>query len=494
MEKTFRLFSIAVLALAMAACDNEDNVTEQPPQQAKIPFSATLVAPGNGATTRTTYTESEGSINVAWKIGDAIQIVNDNTPANSDEVTVGTINSNGSATISGSITAGANGDEITAYYPASSQTNWDVFRGKFEMQDGTLAYIQDNLDYRIGHGSLSVSGDPAAATLGSSLKMDSKIAIWKLTLKDDAATPSLLSATKVTIKNGEKVIASTSTISPTSSVYLALPLVSDIAGGAITIKVTTESGTYYFYSKSGINLSAGKFYQSTVKMTYTPPAIGHALASAVVGEIIGSDGKAYAATDKDILPIGVSAVAVVAYVGSEGSVEKDTTYRGLAIATNDANGGCSCLWYNEGGGTCVSQTDKVTTALGYLDGIACTETLLSDGHTHAAATAARSNNGTSAPTGCSDWFLPSMGQWQLIVQGLTGKSTALSTSTNLDYTESNVNAKITAAGGDDLDGVYWASTEYDTDNAWYISFENASADKDYKTFDYWIRVRSVLAF
>ena len=67
-------------------------------------------------------------------------------------------------------------------------------------------------------------------------------------------------------------------------------------------------------------------------------AISHGLASAVVGDIVGSDGKAYAATDKDFLPSGVIA---------------------------------NC-----------------------------------NGLTHAAAIATRSNNGTCAPTGCSDWFIP----------------------------------------------------------------------------------------
>lgn len=43
------------------------------------------------------------------------------------------------------------------------------------------------------------------------------------------------------------------------------------------------------------------------------PARGHALASSAVGEIVGSDGLAYYASDKNDLPSGVTAVAMIAY-------------------------------------------------------------------------------------------------------------------------------------------------------------------------------------
>jgi hypothetical protein len=61
--------------------------------------------------------------------------------------------------------------------------------------------------------------------------------------------------------------------------------------------------------------------------TYPAPATGHALASAVVGEIVGTDGLAYDVADKDNLPVGVTAVAMVAY--KDGS-------NGLAIQLNNS--------------------------------------------------------------------------------------------------------------------------------------------------------------
>ena len=68
--KAIRLFSMAALAIMMAACSSDLNeITEQPqqPQQAEgIPFKAILPAPGSDAT-RTALTQSGTSITVAWK-------------------------------------------------------------------------------------------------------------------------------------------------------------------------------------------------------------------------------------------------------------------------------------------------------------------------------------------------------------------------------------------------------------------------------------------
>jgi hypothetical protein len=57
------------------------------------------------------------------------------------------------------------------------------------------------------------------------------------------------------------------------------------------------------------------------------PARGHALASSAVGEIVGSDGLAYYASDKNNLPSGVTAVAMIAY-------KSETAGESLAIQLN----------------------------------------------------------------------------------------------------------------------------------------------------------------
>ena len=106
--RKIRLFSIAALALAMAACSSEENTleTQSPAANGKLHFTATIATPDNGAGTRTEYSEqADGTINVAWKQDDEIAIVNDVNPGTNYKMTVGTVNTtDGSATISGDIT------------------------------------------------------------------------------------------------------------------------------------------------------------------------------------------------------------------------------------------------------------------------------------------------------------------------------------------------------------------------------------------------------
>ncbi len=59
-------------------------------------------------------------------------------------------------------------------------------------------------------------------------------------------------------------------------------------------------------------------------------ARGHALASSAVGEIVGSDGLAYYASDKNDLPLGVTAVAMIAYKSA-------TAGESLAIQLNGSS-------------------------------------------------------------------------------------------------------------------------------------------------------------
>ena len=265
-------------------------------------------------------------------------------------------------------------------------------------------------------------------------------------------------------------------------------VVSIAGAGTTTITATVADGANYTYATNTAS------YTLTVTAAYT--GISSATASDI-GKLICADGHIHA-YDEDAA-CTKDRVAIIAYVGDAGSVETDnSTYKGLAIAMSDANSGSSstCAWKSSNDDTCVSQSSTVSTALGYKDGIASTNTLTSSGHSshgHAAATAAKSNNGTASPTSCSGWFLPSLGQWQLIVQGLTGKSTPLSTTSNSEYWASAVNAKITAAGGTGVQAYdYWSSTESNTYRAWNMNFYDGYVSRYTKADTGY--VRSALAF
>ena len=238
--------------------------------------------------------------------------------------------------------------------------------------------------------------------------------------------------------------------------------------------------------------------------------------AAAMGKVIGADGAIYDSAS-DATTAGTTAVAIVAYVGEPGSVDASGSYKGLAIAMSDASSDM-CQWYDveRAYADCVNISNAIGTAIGFKNGIECTNTLVNSngtgvtsncsGHNHAAATLAVSNNGTAAPVGTSGWFLPSLGQWNLIVQGLATVKAGEPVTTDLVRTAANndndsykpayLNSVITAAGGtgffEEGRADYWSSTMYIKGEAWVMRFGRGSAF-DWET-EKTACVRSVLAF
>ena len=319
--KINRLFSIAAAALMMVACSSEDTALKNTPAAGpQMQFTATIAAPNSGATTRTEYTEvttgeAAGTISVAWKVGDEIALIHNGVK---DVATVKTINADGSATITGDITVGTNGEDVIAYYPAAAiELNNDknpvpaaAYTEKMLAQDGTLSYIASNLDLRSGESTLAVDGDKA--TLSDNVKLASQIAIWKLTLQDDAETPAALSATQVSvIKDGEtpETLASTATLSTaTSTVYLAMPEMAE-PETTVTIEAVTANGNYT-YVNSGLTLAAGKYYQS--KVTMAPAATD---LSKLTGDYTAKNGETLTGTLKENVKISIADGATVTLDG-----------------------------------------------------------------------------------------------------------------------------------------------------------------------------------
>jgi len=272
--KTFRLFSMAAVALLMAACSNSDDFDVQKPAETAgvFHFEATIAAPNADASTRTVYTEDGTTINVKWEVGDKIALVHNGVV---DEAEVKTVDDvTGKATIEADITGNpSDNDDVTLAYPANAVVsatpydtfpftpNPDIFDNVKNDQDGTLTYIQNNLDLRMGSGKLAVSGSDVS--LKGSVSVPSLICIWKLTLQDNASTP--LSATKLTFKNNDDTQAGATSTAKSVYYLCVVPSFIPDASGTFSFEATVGSDTYT-YSKSGVSLAAGKYYQSTVKM------------------------------------------------------------------------------------------------------------------------------------------------------------------------------------------------------------------------------------
>ncbi len=284
-----RIISMAALALTFVACDNEMNATMEPEQKG-IHFTATIANPA----TKTTYTEDGATINVTWRAregsyeGDKIALVHNGTV---DIATVTAVDASGNATIEATITGSpSDDDDVALAYPADvvySATPYDIFPftpdpycwDYSHNQDGTLEFIQNHIDFRIGTGRLAVSGE--TASLKASVAMPSLLCIWKLTLQDGATpTPNALAAQNVTFKINSTLVGYAES-SPKSVYYFGMvpvycvppyvypwePSSDDLT---ITIEATVGSDTYTYTKVGDIQFPAGKYYQSTVTMTKTP--------------------------------------------------------------------------------------------------------------------------------------------------------------------------------------------------------------------------------
>ena len=410
--KTIKLFSMAAVALLMAACSNSDDFDVQKPAETAgvYHFEATIAAPNADASMRTVYNEEGTTINVKWKVGDQIALVHNGVVDVAEVKTVDDVT--GKATIEADIKGTpADNDDVYLAYPADAvfsatpyktfhfTPNPDIFDKVKNYQDGTLAYIQNNLDLRTGDGKLAVSGDKV--TLKESVSIPSIICIWKLTLQDESSNP--LSATQLTFKNETYTQAKATSAAKNEYYLCVVPGYIPAPAGTYSFEATVGSDTYTF-SKTDLYLNAGKYYQSTVKMAKAP-ATAYTLAESTVGMIVGSDGNAYAVEDKDNLPTGVTAAGMVAY--KSGS-------NGLAIALADEG---SMNW----------------------------------------ATAKSTCEGKTA-IGVNSWKLPSKDEWNNMISA-AGSYTALRDGFN-------------GIGGTNMQSSeYWSSTERASDNAWDYDFE-----------------------
>lgn len=267
--RKFKLFTIAAAVLMMVACSNDDRSLQPQAKPGQTQFTATIAAP-NSFSTRTTYSESGDVISVTWNVGDEIALVHDGVK---DIVKVETVNGDGSATIKGNLTGATNGAKVVLAYPADAisasnddpgyNLNADIVL-KLHSQDGTLKYIQDNLDYRKDE-TLTLTVTESGATLSGEADMTVDFSIFKFTLQDDDT--AALAVNKFTLKQNVFPLVGTVELATTSSTfYLAVPSLN--VASKITFEATIGEDTYT-YEKEDVTIAPSKYYQCTLTMTKT---------------------------------------------------------------------------------------------------------------------------------------------------------------------------------------------------------------------------------
>ena len=253
------LFSFVALAIIMAACSSDENTQESTGRNGqKMPFTATISV--GDATTRSLTEATDGSaITTSWKKDEQVALIHN---GQIDVMTVTEVNEETkAATIQGDITSATNGETVTVVYPASAvdQDTKAVKADLLKAQDGSLNTISEKLDYRTATTTLAVS--EGGSTFGSSVTLALQNAIWKLSLTDGT---KLLEATQLNIATDEEAIMAMVLLDTgtASEFYVAVPALNN---GLINMAAATATGDYVF-TKAGVTLEAGKYYQSTVTM------------------------------------------------------------------------------------------------------------------------------------------------------------------------------------------------------------------------------------
>lgn len=252
-----KVLGIAALLLVLAAC-NKIETENQPVENTEgIPFSATVSLGDNAATKA--LAESGSTITATWAEGEKVALIHNGV---SDEMTVSSV-SGGSATITGTITSPADGEDVTIIYPSSAAdgTTGNIKADLLYAQNGLLTgegSIAEKYDARKGTGTLKVDG---TATLDGSVSLTNQFAIFKFTVRGADGT-TVISAKPLTVTIGTQDYVITPAAA-TDVLYAALPAVS---GEKVSFDATDGSDRTYTCAKLSVSFAAGSYYQSTLKM------------------------------------------------------------------------------------------------------------------------------------------------------------------------------------------------------------------------------------
>lgn len=437
--KTTKFFLMAALALTFAACSNDDNDILNPAQTAKgegITITATLAPKDAGATTRAVSEgtgEDAGDIVTTWAVNEHIAILYNKDGAQMADATIKSVDASGTATIEFSVVDGtADNTACTLVYPYSAaKTDKSGVKDAATLlaaQNGTL---NANLDVRVGAGKIQIT----TPGLDVTTQPAAQFAIFKFSVKNSNASATIsVKPLTITIGTQDYVITPSTA---TSTLYAALPAVS---GQTVSFSATGSDSKTYVFSKDGVTFTAGKYYQSTLKMAkvLTYPVALSAVTADYVGSVVTTDCNVYAKVSE--IPAGKTAAAMIAYVSGTGT--------GLAIAL--ANEGE--MDWNSAMSTCGGKT-KI---------------------------------------GGKSWKLPSEDEWKQMFSANGGN----------DGSYTGLNTAITTAGGTALqENEYWSSSEggdWDDDDGYneanYVELYNGDTFWSPELKNESRLVRAVLAF
>ena len=263
MKITMKSFFMAALALMTVACSNDDNNFAQQPKTGEgITITAQLAPKSGNAATRSLVDKSS-YIEAKWAVNEHIAILYEvsGTKYAADARITAVDGTTGAATIEFTVETGTEDETpCTLIYPYSAANDehdglkaLDALLGA---QDGKLI-SRPNLDIRVGAGTIHT----ATPGLSVEIQPEAQNAIFKFTIKD-ASGQENINVTKLTITTGAQDFVITPE-GAKSTFFAALPPLTEQAVGFVA---TGSDGHTYYAGNLEVTFTAGKYYQSTIKM------------------------------------------------------------------------------------------------------------------------------------------------------------------------------------------------------------------------------------
>lgn len=421
------IFALAIVGTTMIGCSNNEYDIEQPerPMDSEnvITLTTTISLPDaetdTGETKALNIDYGDKILSKTFAVGEKMAVIykmqsGGLTKDNSNPLTAEDI-TNGGKTAKFTITvySPVKTEDVTYVYPADmvggSYPDYHIDYSRLNTQDGTLASIASDLDLATFTGPWDGENLPSAI-------LTNELAIIAYTLKNVDGSVDITSNIKgMTISDGTNnyTVNRSATAGP---IYVAIRPTNDA-----TINYTATNGYYTNYKKtvSEKTYEAGSFYQLGLKMAPTSSADGHALKDSHVGDVVGSDGLAYAPADRNNLPAYASVAGMVAYKDGE---------NGLVIALSNE----SEQWWSNAVNAAIAHTPAVT------------------GHA---------------------WRMPSLSEWKQMFAAFGGS----------DASCAGLNTALANIWGTGLQSgqQFWTSTRKSNSSANYVKIGDASTVTDY---------------
>ena len=265
MKITMKSFFMAALALMTVACSNDDNNFAQQPKTGEgITITAQLAPKSGNAATRA-LVEHSSYIEAKWAVDEHLAILYEvsGTKYAADARITEVDGSTGAATIEFTVETGTADDTpCTLVYPYSAANDehdglkaLDALLGA---QDGKLI-ARPNLDIRVGAGTIQTT----TPGLSVEIQPEAQNAIFQFTIKD-ASNLENINVTKLTITTGAQDFVITPAEGAKSTFFAALPALTE---QAVSFVAKGSNGHTYYAANPEVTFTAGKYYQSTIKMT-----------------------------------------------------------------------------------------------------------------------------------------------------------------------------------------------------------------------------------